>query len=101
MGGGTLTEKVLTTGGQWVCTNLAFTAATTVALNFTNAFSPSVAPLQVNGAINFGGATTLTLNGSTNVIAGGVYPLILATRGISGTARRRRTGKQPLTCRPG
>ena len=96
MGGGTLTENVLTTGGQWVCTNLAFTAGTTVALNFTNAFSPSVAPLQVNGAINFGGATTLTLNGSTNVIAGGVYPLILATRGISGTAPTTANGKATI-----
>jgi len=85
-GGSALTENVRTTGSQWVVASLAFTGSTPLALNFTNAISPSIPPLLVTGPLNFGSAVTLTINGSTNPISGGVYPLITATGGMAGTA---------------
>jgi len=94
--GTSFTEKVLTTGGQWITTNLTFVGSTALALNFTNALSPSVPPLQVNGPISFGSGVSLTVNGSTNLISGATYPLITATRGITGTAPTTANGNVTL-----
>jgi autotransporter-associated beta strand protein len=84
-GGTTFTENVITAGGTWICTNLTFVDTTpALVINFSSTLSPTTAPLQVNGPINFGSTLSLTINGNA-LIPTGTYPLITAT-GISGTA---------------
>ena len=75
-----------TAGGQFVCSNLTFSAGTTYAdFNF-NGFAPSTttAPLLVNGNLAFTGTPNIIVR-SAGATAAGQYPLIKYTGTLSGT----------------
>jgi autotransporter-associated beta strand protein len=83
MAGTTFTENVLTTGGQWSCTNLTFSGSPVLVLNCSNTLSTTTAPLLINGPINFA-SLIFVLNGNF-LISAGTYPLITWTGSSSGT----------------
>ncbi len=86
-GGTTFSENVVTVGGQWSLTNnLTFAdSSPAMVINFLNSLSPTVAPLAINGSINFASTLTLTINGNA-LIPTGTYPLITWTGTAAGTA---------------
>lgn len=84
-GGTTFTENVATAGGQWTAASLVFQdSSPAMVINFSAPPSTTVAPLKINGNVNFASTLTLTLNGS-QLIPTGTYPLITWTGTASGT----------------
>lgn len=84
--GATNGVRVLTAGGKWVCSNLTYSAGTTV-LDFDfSAVTPSTntAPLQVNGDLTLSGTLNITITSSAWV-TNGVYPLVKYTGTLIGT----------------
>ncbi len=85
-GSTTFTENVTTAGGQWTGTNLVFQdSSPALVINFSAPPSTTIAPLKINGNVNFASTLTLTLNGS-QLIPTGTYPLITWTGTASGTS---------------
>ena len=84
--GATNGVQVLTSGGQWVCSNLTYSAGTTILdFDFTTAApSAAVAPLQVNGNLTLNSTFSfLVRNGSW--ASSGTYPLVSYTGALSGS----------------
>lgn len=71
---------------QWTCGNLAFTAIGRLDFDFGTVVTPSaaMAPLLVTNNVGFNSTPTVTVSGSTNLLAGN-YPLMTWTS-RSGTA---------------
>ena len=82
----TFSENVAVAGGQWNLTNnLTFQDSQPVlVINFSNTPSTTIAPLNINGNINFATTLSLIINGNT-LIPSGTYPLVAWTGSGSGT----------------
>ena len=96
-GGGTLTENMTIASGQWSCPSLVFQdSSPNLIMNFSNTMSTTIAPLQVNGSINFATSLNLTVNDGGILIPTGTYPLVSWTGTASGTAPTTANGRATL-----
>ena len=85
--GATNGVQILAAGGQWVCSNVTYSAGSTYAdFNF-GVITPSatVAPLLINGNLDFSAGTPTVIIRGASLPPGTPYPLITYTGSLLGT----------------